>query len=428
MTMSHRRTVLLVASLAANAALLAAFALRPAATREYFRDVFTRGAASSRPAPARPDPAAIGGPTAVSPGPEGETGLVWSDLPAGDFVTLVARLRAAGFPSSMVRAIVLAAVNEHYAARRLELMPNRYRAREYWRNPRSDPANDSKYQLAMRELAREQQKLVRDLLGGDLRRADDEEGLRRQFGELSPAKVDQFQKINTDYQDLINKVHEETLGITLPEDRAKLALLEKEKRADIERLLTPDELLDYDLRNSQAASQVRGRLGRFDITEEEFRALYFAQKDLLAQNPIRDRPEPGVRQQRVDAFESQLLSVIGPDRFVEFKKINGPQPLGPDPETIGRLVQRLNLPEATTQTVHTVQTEIQQRAAVVRANPALTPEQRTAQLATLGNEASARLGQALGTVGLDVYRQNGGQWLQGLTRPPPPGRGAPPNN
>jgi hypothetical protein len=59
----------------------------------------------------------------------------------------------------------------------------------------------------------------------------------------------------------------------------------------------------------------------------------------------------------------------------------------------------------------------------VRANAALTLGERAEQLATLAQEADAKLAPVLGPRGLEAYRQNGGQWLNTLTQPAGRGRG-----
>src|ERR1051326_3809253 len=48
---------------------------------------------------------------------------LWSKLSAGDYAATVAKLRAEGFPPSLVRAIVRAEIAESFAARRKALNP-----------------------------------------------------------------------------------------------------------------------------------------------------------------------------------------------------------------------------------------------------------------------------------------------------------------
>jgi hypothetical protein len=413
------RVFLVPLSISLNAALLAAFLLRPAATTAWVRDAF-RSARSVEPSASNHPPADDTDPTRAAARP---AAAGWPEFQSGDFTGLVARLRAAGFPPSIVRAIVTTAVAERYNERRRALLPRPVVAAEYWKNPRPNAPFDLKAQAALRELGREQTKLLKELLGPDFNRPDNDEWFlasqRRQFGDLPPEKIDQLRKISSDYNDLTAKVHEDSLGIMLPEDRAKLALLEREQRADLERLLSPDELLDYDLRNSRAANVVRGRLGRFEVTEEEFRALYAAQQSADEQNSPAGLPPPGPIRDRGAALDAQFRSVLGDERYAEFKRANESGRPNGNEELVGRLVTRLNLPPAATAAVLSVQTDIQQRVAAVRTDRTLSLEQRNTQLAALATEASTRLTDTLGATGLEAYRQYGGQWLQMLNRPMP---------
>ncbi len=63
-------------------------------------------------------------------------------------------------------------------------------------------------------------------------------------------------------------------------DREKLALLNRERRADLERVLTPEELFEYDLRQGPTAMRLRSQLAAFQPTEEEYRAIFTVQHAL----------------------------------------------------------------------------------------------------------------------------------------------------
>ncbi len=420
------RSALLGVSVALNAAFTAAFLARPAATSAYLRTIFSH--APSTASPSAPAKIAARAPVADA------AAINWASLDLTDTAGLVARLRAAGFPPSLVRTIVSGVVNEQFAAREVDLMRARMPA-DYWKNARPDAARDLQINAAMRDLNREKQKLLRDALGADFFAESDNPWLalnrERQFGSLPQAKIDQLHKIENDYNELTQKVHEDSMGFMLPEDRAKLALLEKEKKADIERLFTPDELTEYELRNSRAANLVRGRAGRFDLTEQEFRAVYAVAKEYSDAHPPLDRPQPGVAENRQQNLDAAFRNVLGEDRYAEMKRVNDAAANEGNQEMLLRLATRLNLPASTPADVIAVQKDIEQRATSVRSNTTLTLGERSEQLASLANEATAKLVPVLGPRGLDAYKQSGGGlWINNLTAPAGGrGRGGPlPNN
>jgi hypothetical protein len=277
-------------------------------------------------------------------------------------------------------------------------------------------------------MSREKARLLKDLLGADYNPNSFSNGIdndeviaaqqRREFGDLPAEKIAQLRKIRSDYSDLTIKMEEASLGVRLPEDDERLTLLEREEHADIERLLTPAELLDYDLRNSDLAGQVRNRVGFFDATEEEFRALYVAAKTYDEQHPLPSQPSQALQLQREEAFATQQQNVLGAARYAEFQRTHEIIVGSPDEEQVSRLVTRLSLPPAVTASVVAVQSDVRQRAIALRTDQTLSASERTTQLASLAAEASAKLTETLGDRGFEAYKQNAGQWLRKLVPPP----------
>src|SRR5687767_9475597 len=109
--------VLLTVSFAANVAGFLAFVVWSEPSAALVRGVFQ----SERPSSAPATPSATSRGAIRSAGDSAarrEDRLAWSDLPAGDFPALAARLRAAGFPPGVVRQILMASLSEHFEARR----------------------------------------------------------------------------------------------------------------------------------------------------------------------------------------------------------------------------------------------------------------------------------------------------------------------
>ena len=411
MKLSH---LFLAASLAANAAVVAFYVIRqpslaPAAD--------LRGQTDSLPKPETQNPKPTSASSTLNPAQSAALAELRTQLQSGDLTTLVAQLRAAGFSPSLIRSIVSAQVYEQFAAKRkavLSALPER----EYWKS-QSGFFIDPKSQAALRDLGKEQTALIKNLLGPDGQTGAEEQQFyqRAQYGNIPREKVDRIQAILADYSDLSQEVYAKTSGtIQLPEDREKLALIEKEKLADLAKILTPEELEDYQLRTSSAASQLRYNLASFNPTEAEFRALYRATAAVEAQLG----PQGNVRtmddmKKRNDALLARLQGTLSPERIAEVKMA-----IDPEYQSINRVVARLELPPATSQTVVAVQKDIQQRAAAVRNDRALTPEARNTQLAALADEATTKLTASLTPRGFEAYKTYGGAWVQNLVPPARP--------
>lgn len=408
--------VLLALSLAANAAL-------------YFQQNSTRkpteprvvGAASA----AATDPASSGQTveaTKANSAAMAQLVQTWQRLQSGDLKQLIQQLRAAGFSESMIRSIISAQVSEQFSARRKALITQQEDT-PFWKTQQR-LGYDPKTMSALRDLYREQNEQVKALLGPDGVIGSEERLAyqRRQFGDLPSDKLEQLQNIVSDYSDLRQQVYTNANGVMLPEDREKISLLEKEQRADLASILTPQEMENYELRSSSTANTLRSQLGTFKPTEAEFRAIFLATR--AAEEKYGSigggMTNPNQFKQIQATVLEQTKSFLTPERYADLKQASDPAY-----QMVNRLVARLDLPASAATQVVTVQQDITKRANAVRSDPNLSQEQRAAQYSGLLQEATASLTNALGgTRGLEAYKQYGGQWLQGLQpRPTPPPKG-----
>jgi hypothetical protein len=341
---------------------------------------------------------------------------IWSDLKTDDLPTLVARLRDSGFPPDVIRAIIVGQLNELYAARRKALGFDAS-SQAYWKNRRVDP----KMQAALRELSREQEKALRDLLGPDLATAEPLNALlqSRQLRGLPPEKVGDVQQVIRSYDEKRAEIYSKTssLGAT---DREKVAALDKDQRAAIAQLLTPAEFDNYQLYNSNTASQLRSQLSAFHPDEQEFRTIFALQNAFNEQfpntynnGPIFPGDQPA-REAAQKQLTDQIQAALGPDRGADYTRANDYNYRQTD-----QLVARLQLPPETTNQIWAVQQDLQQRTQAIYSDRTLPPDQRAQQLATLADEAKTRISASLGEPGFEAYKQYGGQWMQRFQPPTP---------
>jgi len=400
-------TLLLVLSLAANAVLFTFVARSTTGPLATFFSASKSSQGTRAGAPA----------TGVSDGrpTNSLSAKTWSALQTGgDLKALVERLRAAGFPPEVIRAIVSAQLRERYATQRKALFDNMPET-PFWQ--RGSFSFDPKMLTAIRDLYREQSNEVKALLGPDTSAINDVDRSwqRRQYGDLPADKLEQMQYIVSDYSDLRNEIYAKANGVLLPEDREKLALLEKEQHVDLAAALTPEELENYELRSSTTASAIRSQLSIFKPTEQEFRALFQATRTAEAQyGSLTNGPTNLEQAEKIrNAVLADLQSKLSPDRYAELQQATDPKY-----QMANRLVARLELPASTAVDVVAIQQDIQQKANAIRRNNTLAPDQRTAELANLSLEATNKLTTTLTARGYEAYKQYGGGWLQGLNPPP----------
>lgn len=416
--------LVLGASAALNAGLLAAFfakpSLAPPSVRSFFdnaarsegRTSTTSPRVSSAPSGSPAQPAARSA-AAIASGKVSAAEL-WASLHSDDLTTLVARLRAAGFPASAIRAIVDAEIQKRFADRYAELR-RMVDDVPYWRaDPFRSMGLNTKFYETYSQLSRERMRLVREVLGKDAYAyggVDPTEAQRRQFGNLSPGKIELVQRINDDYAEMISQVRASMQGITLPEDREKLALLEREKKADLAAILTPEELADYEMRSSTITMRLRTALTIMDASEAEFRSIYQAYlphvETLFPTYPTAFRSMDGVdpRATALAKVQEQLTREFGPDRAAQFQRANDREF-----QQLYQLTRADNLPYDTVVRAYDTRSSASAASTKITEDPAMSPDDKRTALKNLAQQSRAQLLGTLGQQAGPTYVE-AAQWL-----------------
>lgn len=304
---------------------------------------------------------------------------------------IAAELRAAGFSDQLVKTIMQSLVTEELMRRQQAIFD--WSAVPYWKNLRPTPEQ----QRAMRDLQKERRALLAE---AGLPLSPMEEGFRRrQFGGLPEAKISALEKIQQDYNDLRQEMFEQTQrsGATGARDMAaQQKLLQDEQERDIAALLTPEEKLEYELRNSSAAGQVRSQLNGVDVSEQEFRDLFAAQKAYEAANPRQAGGPQTVAQLQAglaawDDYQRTAQTVLGADRYREYlvsSQLGNSAAKSFFAERPGITTSQI---QELARVARTVPIEMQQASA-----PGLSNDERRAQMAAATDKLRARVVQILG--------------------------------
>ncbi|MDO8542319.1 MAG: hypothetical protein Q7S40_17915 [Opitutaceae bacterium] len=404
-------TALLVVSLAANGGLLAVFAFKPALAPPSVRDFFAPDRGSSAApatavaptAPAAREPA--GKPAA---GTQPFAGL-WAALQSDDLPTLVARLRAAGFSRTVVRSIVNARLEERFSSRFAEVMAP-YPALPFWKPDPMHGLGAMGFYEQYNQIYRERSRALRELLGNDaFYGGDPTAAQRRQFGNLSPAKIDLVQRIADDYAEMTSQIKAAMQGLSLPDDREKLALLEREKRADLAAILTPAEREDYEMRSSPLTMRLRTGLTIMDASEQEFRTIFRIQQQFSdAQNTDVGFITPEMNERRQAAQKQQaekLKAVLGDARYAEYARATNPEY-----QQLYRITQRENISLDTAERAFALRDRIAEQSTQIAGNASLDADAKRAALKVLAQNTRTQMIGILGPTAGNAYAQSA-RWL-----------------
>jgi len=401
------RSVLLAFSIGANVMLAVAYiwSRHPAASW---------WGRSDRSSPVRDGSIAM--PSQNSSGPATSAVRLWDALDTSDFREFVKRLRLAGFPERVIRGLVTFKVGEFYGRKRDELGGVSHDG-PYWKgsNTRIDPRRQSQFS----KLYQEERKTIAELIGkpDDL---SDYEGMRpyyeAQYCKLPPEKLGAILQIQESLNEQLSKQFSDRKPgqESTPEERAKVGALLLEAESAKEKLLSPQELLEYKYRSSEAASLLRRDFKTFRPTEAEFKTLFPVYDAAMTARKNSANPTGPLAESDFRALvRPEVEALLGPERYADFV-----QATEPDATKLNIITERLGLPLSTAAQVTALQENITQRADAVRNAPAVPPDQKAALLSALAGEAESKIANSLGSVGFDAYKEYSGSWLTKLRSDP----------
>jgi hypothetical protein len=277
--------------------------------------------------------------------------FVWKTAGTSDeeMRTLVADLRAAGFPPRVIARIVSTKLRDRVYAKLAE-MP-------FWQLN----ANTRAVRKAESEARRELQRLQEELLGpaGSQLATLDPTQRRERYGDLPDDKVAALLQIDRDYQDVAADILPSGGAINLDESQAfqeQFRAMERERRADIQAALGPEAFAAYERQNSGTAMMVMRGLRDLKVSAEEYDALFAAQKarvpdesSLVFSNLVDPAQLPATY-----AFNDQVRAILGEERAHTYLK-------SADPiyGQVARFAEQQTLTPATTYALYQLQNEAQ---------------------------------------------------------------------
>jgi hypothetical protein len=349
----------------------------------------------------------------------------WRRVEAADYHAYVRNLRAIGCPEETVQDIIYSDVSKLYAEK-FRALNRQFRfgpvGTDYWTS--SDQYSSSaERNRKTRELTEEKKALLIDLLGVDMEKLrrerqgiPDYEGARTAY--LPEEKRKPVEDIRQRFQDLEQATHQKYKEYYGPERNQELAEINRQREAELAKLLTPVELEEYKLRNSQTAMQMKYDLQAFEPSEQEFRALFktreaYDQATMAYRygGPDPDKPEEAkMMAEAARLRDAEAQKILGEERYKEYKRAQDYSY-----RELYQLVQRSGLPKETAAKVYDMKDAAETQARQVRSDQTLTAEQRQQALAEIKNLTEKSVQEALGEKNFKSYQSRYGYWMRGLS-------------
>jgi len=355
--------------------------------------------------------------------------LDWSSIESEDYATYIQNLRNIGCPEETIRDIIVADVDKLFAVRRRALdspQPDWM----FWRHSDEIPPDDAtakaekEHAIQLANLERERRQLLQSLLGDSAAQATlaeytAEASVDRDLRFLSPDKRQAMAEATARWR-IAQEAAISVPGTDSTEVDKALATAAQELKEAVGRILSPQEQLEYELRSSPLAEELRDRLRGFSASREEFQKLFELERGYAAE---RERLESAVRLQSdpqaaekleasVIEHEDGIQKLLGPQRFADLQRTSDP-----DYQTLYSLAKDHAVPTDLANQVWGMRREVENQTTRIRDNPFLSADQKTRALAAIRDETQAAIVDVLGEPLLNDYQRQGGGWLIDLTEP-----------
>ena len=397
--------VLLGVSLAANAVLIA--------SRTGSRESVSASGATATPG------ATISVAASGEAKPAADGARLAEAIRTGDLETLRDQLRAAGVEEDMVRALVSMRLWKRHEARMREISFGQTSSKEWWKQEDWNFGGRTKEEREeLRALQKQTKDEIERLLGPDPEPEKSNPWLARQYGFLPAEKRDALMKLEQDYQELQMELQQDMGSFRMPADQEKQRFLEEEKKRDMAALLSPEEMENYELRQSSTAGQLRWQMTRMNATEEEYRAIFAIRREFDEQYSLSDQfgsrsmsqDDWKKRNEAEKAMQEQIKAALGEERYTLYAYANNGEF-----QQLQGATKRFGLPEDTPVRVLGLRDEISAEGNRIADDKNLSPEQKGEALRRLAADGRKKLDGLLGADVAAAYKANTGlNWLEQL--------------
>ena len=359
----------------------------------------------------------------------GWSAFFWDQIASDDLKAYRDNLLAIGCPETTMREILRAVINQRFGPRRRDILAS-FQDRYWDMVLRRELTGRQKFPgtewgQALESLKAERLQLITDVLGRDALITEAERQARRaqleqQRSWLPPEKRDQLIALEEKHQqqlvDWAETLGARLNGIPTQADEDRLQTWQRDFDEAQKQLLTPDELAELHLRESDVTDWA-GSLPGFAPTEDQWRSLtglrsQYEEAQRALASPDLSEDERAARLDGLQAgFDSDVKAALPPDQYAQYQQANNAQY-----QALYGVTQRYGLPDSAVAESLSVQQTAQAQAEQVRASSNLSPEAQQSALNAIQQETEKTLSQILGEKVLSTYKEYGGDWIVGLSQ------------
>jgi hypothetical protein len=346
-------------------------------------------------------------------------GFQWSQIEANDYEAYAANLRGVGCPEHVVRQMLLAEIEAHYADRHADT--EKYS--NFWETESQRDARQADILREHRKFDIEKRALIARILGitwsaKAFKEYVKEEELAILVGCLSDDSALRLMDAAMRIEEEIKMFQAETRGIVIDTDEPRLEALLTEFRRNMEQAVTPAEAEEMLLRLSDLANGFifGNRLAGVSLTGDELRriaAITARVRDLVGvvlRNEL-DKHRPGGDVEDVlDKLPPESLpgirQLLGPERAAAFERS-----MDKDFRDFARAARRTELPVDSAVKAFAIRRDAEAAAGELKAIEGLDAAQRNASLEALRRETELAMRQVVGEKGMKEFFRTDRGWV-----------------
>ena len=341
----------------------------------------------------------------------------WRMVESEDYRKYIENLRSIGCPEETIRDIITADVNKLFEARRKEMRAASTNKFEFWKSGAMFSGMMDEEKIKQRqELAKEKRELLTALLGVAPEEKPDMASLMGPMEDMLDFLPEGKQAKIIDLMQSMQTKMMKSMKDGTPDagDMKAMQNAQKEMEAEMAKILTPQEFEDYQLRLSQTSMMMRMQLASFEPNEQEFRDIFKLQKEFDNEYGamgmgFSDEPDKAAKAKK--ELNEQMKVILGAERYADYERSQDHVYQG-----IAKVAQREGLPKEAGIKVYDMKKVAEIEANKVRADTALSAEQRKAALEAIRVETERAMGQVLGPKALESYqKQPGAYWLRNIS-------------
>jgi hypothetical protein len=335
--------------------------------------------------------------------------FTWDQVESTNYETFIKNLRAIGCPEQTIRDIIIAEVDRIYEHRRLEEVA--YPNYQWWRSD-PDPAVAAEAVAKLQSLEAERQDLLTTLLGPGWGTQDNEMVASRGgitltgpiLGDLSPDLKDAVYAIAARAQRKIEAYQAGQRTLNKPDDPMEMVRLREEPLTQLLGVLNPAQYLEYALRFSPAAQQLREHFRGAQLTQDQFRDLFNAVNSINGQPVFYYNGNDSLllaQQQQLRAQSDAIVkSVLGDQFYASYQ-------LSQDPlyRSSKATADQLGVPDSSAMSIYEINRATQAELDRIRNDPDMTSDEKVEAISQTQVEQQQSLEQILGP---DAFAR----WLQ----------------